>query len=62
MDVGQPLFDFIRETSGPIVVCDSETCRWQITHATGIPAVHPVELLSIAYGFKPEAPLAKLFS
>jgi glycerol-3-phosphate dehydrogenase subunit C len=62
MDVGQPLFDFIHETGGPVVVCDSETCRWQITHATGLPAVHPVELLAIAYGFKPEGPLAKLFS
>ncbi len=62
MEVGQPLFDFIHETGGPVVVCDSETCRWQITHATGLPAVHPVELLAIAYGFKPEGPLAKLFS
>jgi glycerol-3-phosphate dehydrogenase subunit C len=62
MDVGQPLFDFIHQTGGPVVVCDSETCRWQITHATGLPAVHPVELLAIAYGFKPEGPLAKLFS
>jgi glycerol-3-phosphate dehydrogenase subunit C len=61
MDIGQPLFDFIQQIAGPVVVCDSETCRWQITHATGIPAVHPVELLAIAYGFKPEGPLAELF-
>jgi len=62
MDVGKPLFDFVNETKGPVVVCDSETCRWQITHATGIPAIHPVELLSVAYGFEPEGPLAKLFT
>ncbi len=62
MDVGKPLFDFIHETGGPVVVCDSETCRWQITHATGLPAIHPVELLAVAYGFEPEGPLAKLFS
>jgi glycerol-3-phosphate dehydrogenase subunit C len=54
MDVGNSLFEFIRETGAPVVVCDSETCRWQITHGTGIPAVHPVELLAMAYGFEGE--------
>jgi glycerol-3-phosphate dehydrogenase subunit C len=62
MDVGKPLFDFVRHIGGDVVVCDSETCRWQITHATGVPAIHPVELLAAAYGFKPEGPLAKLLS
>jgi glycerol-3-phosphate dehydrogenase subunit C len=32
------------------VACDSETCRWQIEHATGRPSKHPVELLYQAYG------------
>jgi glycerol-3-phosphate dehydrogenase subunit C len=58
MQVGQPLFDFIRGTEQPLAVCDSETCRWQITHATGLPCVHPVELLAVAYGFEPEGALA----
>jgi len=49
MLVGAPLFDFVRNSDAPIVICDSETCRWQITHATGIPAVHPVEVLAAAY-------------
>lgn len=57
MQVGQSLFDFVRGFGAPLVVCDSETCRWQITHATGIPAIHPVELIAAAYGFTPEAPL-----
>lgn len=57
MEVGRPLFDFVREVDGPIVVCDSETCRWQITHGTGVPAVHPVELLAFAYGYPAESPL-----
>jgi glycerol-3-phosphate dehydrogenase subunit C len=57
-DVGEPLFDFVRSLEGPVVVCDSETCRWQITHATGMPAVHPVELLAAAYGFEVEGTLA----
>jgi glycerol-3-phosphate dehydrogenase subunit C len=60
IDVGNPLFDFVRRMDSPVVVCDSETCRWQITHATRIPAVHPVELLAAAYGYEPEGPLAEI--
>jgi glycerol-3-phosphate dehydrogenase subunit C len=50
MAVGRPLFEFIHEVGAPLVVCDSETCRWQISQATGLPAVHPIELLAAAYG------------
>jgi glycerol-3-phosphate dehydrogenase subunit C len=61
MDVGRPLFAFVNEVGGPVAVCDSETCRWQITHGTGIPSVHPIELLAYAYGYDPqEGPLADL--
>ena len=60
MQVGEPLFEFINESDAPFVICDSETCRWQITHATGKPAVHPVELLALAYGFKGEGVLENL--
>ena len=58
MDVGRPLFEFIHEVNGPINVCDSETCRWQITAATGQASVHPIELLSAAYGYPAEGELA----
>ncbi|HEX6332152.1 MAG TPA: anaerobic glycerol-3-phosphate dehydrogenase subunit C [Actinomycetota bacterium] len=50
MDVGAGLFDQVREIGGPLATCDSETCRWQIEKATGVPTVHPVELLYRAYG------------
>jgi glycerol-3-phosphate dehydrogenase subunit C len=60
MAVGQPLFEFVKASGAPLAICDSETCRWQITHATGIPAVHPAELLAASYGFETEAPLAKI--
>ena len=60
MAVGKPLFDFIENIHSPLIICDSETCRWQITHATGVPAIHPVELVSAAYGFPPEGALAKV--
>jgi glycerol-3-phosphate dehydrogenase subunit C len=35
-----------------LAVCDSETCRWQIAHATGAKMIHPVELLAQAYGLE----------
>ena len=50
MAVGAPLFRQVRETASEMAACDSETCRWQITSATGIPSVHPVEVLHRAYG------------
>ncbi len=52
MDVGQELFDFVR-SQGPqvrLTACDSETCRWQLEHGTGIPCRHPIEVLAAAYG------------
>lgn len=60
MAVGESLFQQIREVDSPIAVCDSETCRWQITHGTGRPAVHPVEVLAIAYGAAIESPARQL--
>jgi len=50
MTVGGSLFRQVRDSGAELAVCDSETCRWQITHATGTPAVHPVEILHRAYG------------
>jgi glycerol-3-phosphate dehydrogenase subunit C len=62
-EVGEPLFEWIKtfgedSTPPPLAVCDSETCRWQITHATGVPAIHPVELLAAAMGLGAEGALA----
>ncbi len=50
MAVGEPLFEQIRAAAPELVACDSETCRWQIEKASGLPAVHPVALLHRAYG------------
>ncbi len=50
MAVGRPLFEQVRDSGAELAVCDSETCRWQISHATGVPVVHPVEVLHRAYG------------
>jgi glycerol-3-phosphate dehydrogenase subunit C len=50
MAVGKPLFDQIKATGSAIAVCDSETCRWQIGHATGAGMIHPIEVMAEAYG------------
>ena len=49
MAVGERLFRDVRESGADVAACDSETCRWQITHGTGVKATHPVELLYRAY-------------
>lgn len=50
MRVGGPLFEDITDSAPDLVACDSETCRWQIAKATGLPVVHPAEILYRAYG------------
>ena len=50
MDVGADLFRQVEVSGAGSVVCDSETCRWQIEHGTKRPSVHPLELLHRAYG------------
>lgn len=59
MNVGKPLFDSILTHDPPFVVCDSETCRWQITHATAKSAIHPIELLAVSYGLPSQKALVK---
>ena len=50
MKVGAGLFEQIGKSGAGRAVCDSETCRWQIEHATGVRTAHPVELLHHASG------------
>ena len=60
MDVGSELFDYVASQSNEsdpdsrgsvsFTACDSETCRWQLEHGTGLPSRHPIELLAAAYG------------
>ena len=49
-EVGQSLFDQVVASGAASVACDSETCRWQITHSTERPSVHPIDFLHRAYG------------
>jgi glycerol-3-phosphate dehydrogenase subunit C len=50
MAAGRELFRQVEAARPDLVVCDSETCRWQIEHASGLDSVHPIELLHRAYG------------
>jgi glycerol-3-phosphate dehydrogenase subunit C len=64
MDVGRTLFEQVAEARPDFVVCDSETCRWHIAKATGLPVYHPVQVLDHAYtlagdGVGPADPASK---
>src|SRR5439155_3588307 len=45
MKVGERLFREIGEAAPDLTACDSETCRWQIVHGSGVASVHHVVLL-----------------
>jgi len=48
--VGQPIVEHVHAGGFDQVVCDTETCRWQITSLTGAETFHPIFLLAEAYG------------
>ncbi len=50
MAVGSDLFQQVGASGAGAVACDSETCRWQITHSTQLPSSHPIDYLYRAYG------------
>jgi len=50
MKVGEAMRDALIAAGAPRAVSDCETCRWQIEHATGRTAVHPIRVLAEAYG------------
>jgi glycerol-3-phosphate dehydrogenase subunit C len=50
MAAGRDLFGQVEASGATSVACDSETCRWQITHGTARRSVHPIDYLYRAYG------------
>jgi beta-phosphoglucomutase-like phosphatase (HAD superfamily) len=46
---GKGLWEQARSAKPDFIVCDSETCRWHIAAATGLPVYHPVQVLDRAY-------------
>ena len=47
-EVGEVLFTQAQSLNVDFVISDSETCRWWITHHTGLPTYHPLEVISLA--------------
>jgi glycerol-3-phosphate dehydrogenase subunit C len=48
--VGAPLFDMVKRTNPDLALCDTETCRWQISQSSGVRTEHPIFLIHRAYG------------
>jgi len=49
-EVGEDLFQAIRESKARTVISDCEACRMQIGHHTGVKTLHTIEVLRRAYG------------
>ncbi|MBT4040775.1 MAG: anaerobic glycerol-3-phosphate dehydrogenase subunit C [Rhodospirillales bacterium] len=45
MSVGKTLIDQVKQVRPDVIVCDSETCRWNIEAQTSIKTIHPVQML-----------------
>ena len=48
--VGRPLFDMLKAVNPRLALCDTETCRWQISQSSGVPTKHPIAMVHLAYG------------
>ncbi|MBT7880504.1 MAG: anaerobic glycerol-3-phosphate dehydrogenase subunit C [Gammaproteobacteria bacterium] len=60
MEVGKPLMEQVRQCKPDIIICDSETCRWNIKAQTGVSCKHPVQLLVEALNLEGIHPKTKL--
>ncbi len=50
VSVGKTLVDQAKRFKPDVIVCDSETCRWNIEAHTSIECIHPVQFLMRALG------------
>ena len=55
--IGDKLFGLIRAADPEAVICDCETCKWQIEEGTGLPVINPVSLLVQALDLEATASL-----
>ncbi len=44
--VGRTLAEQVALEKPDLLLCDSETCRWHIAAMTGLPCLHPIELIA----------------
>lgn len=50
LEIGQPLFEAIRDAAPDRVATDCFACKLQIEEGTGLPVTHPILVLEEAYG------------
>ena len=55
--IGQPLFDDILRVAPDYVVCECETCKWQIEMSTHVPVRNPITVLAEALDLEATAAL-----
>lgn len=55
--IGEPLFAQIRELSPDFIVCECETCKWQIEMSTGFEVRNPISVLAEAMDMEETARL-----
>ncbi|MBR1576504.1 MAG: anaerobic glycerol-3-phosphate dehydrogenase subunit C [Bacteroidales bacterium] len=55
--IGQPLFDNIAQVRPDFVVCECETCKWQIEMSTGVEVRNPISVLAEALDLEATAAL-----
>lgn len=46
--IGRTLQEQVTMEKPDIILCDSETCRWNISAMTGLPCRHPIEVIATA--------------
>jgi glycerol-3-phosphate dehydrogenase subunit C len=50
--IGRGLMDQVEEVKPDLILCDSETCRWNIEKSSGIKTIHPIQLILESLGLK----------
>jgi Fe-S oxidoreductase len=55
-EIGNVLFDSLKRSGASVVVTECPTCKIQIAQGTGLPVIHPIELLDRALSAPEEEP------
>ena len=50
MEIGQDLFEGIKEAAPDMVITDCPGCKLQIEQGTGLVVAHPIHIVKQAYG------------
>ena len=45
-EISQTLLNQVNSNNPEIILCDSETCRWNIEKSSGVKTLHPIEIIA----------------